>query len=541
MPVSTPQSLTVLIIDDEHFVRESLAIYFEDLGYHVLQAGNGLEGLDICRNTPPDIVYTDLRMPVLDGFGVAETLAVEFPELPVVVISGVGNIEEAIQAIHLGAWDYITKPIEDLELIEITTRQLLERAHLMRENREYRQKLELLVEERTSQLAESEERFRQLFLQHDDAIVLCTSDSFSIIEMNPAGCQLFGTIHPASPGLSASRLFQDREWHDIRTKLEQLHDREFMFHDLLPAVAIDGSPLTISFKGWRVTIGNRPYYYFSMRDMKEKVALEQEIRASQSRLIHANKMTSLGILISGMAHEINNPNNFISVNAGILGDIWRDAGPLLREAADNGPDYTLGGFDINSAIENAAQLIAGIERGSSRINTVVNGLKNFARADTSDTSGTFSIAEALNDARMILDHQIQSRTDAFSVHCPENLPAVRGSHQQIEQVVINLLVNALQALPERTHGIEVAATYNAEDDMVVVSITDQGIGMPPEVCSHIMEPFYTTRLNEGGTGLGLSICSSIIRDHNGTITFDSRPGAGTRVTVRLPAATGQTP
>ena len=541
MPVSTPQSLTVLIIDDEHFVRESLAIYFEDLGYHVLQAGNGLEGLDICRNTPPDIVYTDLRMPVLDGFGVAETLAVEFPELPVVVISGVGNIEEAIQAIHLGAWDYITKPIEDLELIEITTRQLLERAHLMRENREYRQKLELLVEERTSQLAESEERFRQLFLQHDDAIVLCTSDSFSIIEMNPAGCQLFGTIHPASPGLSASRLFQDREWHDIRIKLEQLHDREFMFHDLLSAIAIDGSPLTISFKGWRVTIGNRPYYYFSMRDMKEKVALEQEVRASQSRLIHANKMTSLGILISGMAHEINNPNNFISVNAGILGDIWRDAGPLLREAADNGPDYTLGGFDINSAIENAAQLIAGIERGSSRINTVVNGLKNFARADTSDTSGTFSIAEALNDARMILDHQIQSRTDAFSVHCPDNLPAVRGSHQQIEQVVINLLVNALQALPERTHGIEVAATYTAEDDMVVVSITDQGIGMPPEVCSHIMEPFYTTRLNEGGTGLGLSICSSIIRDHNGTITFDSRPGAGTRVTVRLPAATGQTP
>ena len=197
--------------------------------------------------------------------------------------------------------------------------------------------------------------------------------------------------------------------------------------------------------------------------------------------------------------------------------------------------------DINSAIENAAQLIAGIERGSSRINTVVNGLKNFARADTSDTSGTFSIAEALNDARMILDHQIQSRTDAFSIHCPDNLPAVRGSHQQIEQVVINLLVNALQALPDRTHGIEVAATYTAEDDMVVVSITDQGIGMPPEVCSHIMEPFYTTRLNEGGTGLGLSICSSIIRDHNGTITFDSRPGAGTKVTVRLPAATGQTP
>jgi len=528
--------LSVLIVDDERIVRTSLAIYFDDVGYRVLEAENGLSAIELCHRDTPDLVFTDLRMPGMDGFGVVERLNADFPELPVVVISGVGNVNEAIKALHLGAWDYITKPIEDLEIIEITSKRVLERARLKRENREYRQRLEQLVAERTRQLTESEERFHQLFLQHEDAIMLATADTFTIVELNPACIQLFGYDAAQLSGRSAALLFSAKVWDELRSGLTARKQKDYLFYEQLAAVAQDGTPLTISFKGWHVEIGPHTYYYFSMRNMREKVQLEQEIRASQARLIHANKMTSLGILLSGMAHEINNPNNFIGVNAALLADIWRDAGPQLEELAAAEPGATLGGLAIADAVENGSRLIDGILRGSSRIDAVVTGLKSFSRADTSGLEGRFDLCRVIQDARTILDHHIQSRTDCFSISCQEGLPAIRGSHQQIEQVVINLLVNALQALPDRSRGVRIQAGFDQEARQVVFTVVDEGQGMSPEVCERIAEPFFTTRIDEGGTGLGLSISSSIVRDHKGTITFQSEAGQGTTVTVRLPAA-----
>lgn len=528
--------MTVLIIDDERIVRSSLTAYMEDVGYRVLEAANGRDGIELCRREAPDLVFTDLRMPVLDGFAVVEQLTVGFPETPVVVISGAGNISEAIKALRLGAWDYITKPVEDLAVIDITARRVLERARLMRENREYRQRLESLVEERTRQLAESEERYRQLFLQHEDAVLLCSSDSLTVAEVNPAFMELFGIYPGDIMGQPAAQLFSDTVWGEITNRLFCLGNKDILLYEQLPAIAHDGALLTISFKGWLVAIGQRSFFYFSMRDMTEKIRLEQEISASQARLIQANKMTSLGILLSGMAHEINNPNNFIGVNAALLADIWRDVRPLLEEFGAVDGEVSLGGLPIGEAAENGSRLIDGIARGSARINAVVTGLKDFSRADTSRLNETIELGQVIQDACMILDHHIQGRTDSFQTSCEEGLPAVRGSHQQIEQVLINLLVNALQALPDRSRGVRVEAHHDRQAQQVVLTVSDEGVGMAPEVCAHIMEPFFSTRLDEGGTGLGLSISSSIIRDHGGTITFTSEPGTGTVVTVRLAVA-----
>jgi signal transduction histidine kinase len=273
-----------------------------------------------------------------------------------------------------------------------------------------------------------------------------------------------------------------------------------------------------------------------MRNMTEKVRLLQEIRASQARLIQANKMTSLGILVSGMAHEINNPNNFIAVNAALLAEIWRDAQPLLEELRREDGGISLGGLPIGEAADNGSRLIDGIMRGSVRIDAVVSGLKDFSRADTSSLNDTIELARVVHDACTILDHHIQGRTNCFQVRCQEGLPVVRGSHQQIEQVLINLLVNALQALPDRSRGVQVAADHDRQAGQVVLTVSDEGVGMSPDVCARITEPFFSTRLDEGGTGLGLSISSSIISDHGGTIQFQSEPDKGTVVTVRLPAA-----
>jgi len=526
----------VLVIDDEEMVRESLTAYLEDIGCQVLQAANGSEGLELFFRELPDLVLTDLRMPVLDGFAVVEGLTARSPETPIIVVSGVGKISEAVRAIQLGGWGYLTKPVEDLDELEITARRVLERARLLRENREYRQALEELVEQRTRQLGESEQRFHQLFLQHEDAILLCHGADLEIFDVNPAASGLFGYSHREMIQGGLGLIIPAAELALVADSLTGLADDAVFLRERVPALGRGGSELIISIKGWRVMFDNSVMYYCSLRDMGERIRAEEESRATHARLIQANKMSSLGLLVSGMAHEINNPNNFIGVNAALLEDIWRDARPVLTALAGQDDGITLGGLTLSDAAETGKRLIEGIARGSERISAVVKGLKDYSRADTAGLAGSVDIPRVIGDVRMILDHLIQAGTDRFQVCCPENLPIVRGSHQQIEQVLINLLNNALQALPDRSRGVLVRAAHDDSAAAVLLSVSDEGGGMTPDILAKLTEPFFSTRIAEGGTGLGLSICNSIVADHGGSLSFDSEPGRGTTVTVRLPVA-----
>ncbi|MEZ5583937.1 MAG: response regulator [Candidatus Competibacteraceae bacterium] len=156
---------TVLTIDDEQAIREIIAAYLEDSGFQVIQAQNGLQGLEVCRKQQPDLVLCDLRMPEMDGLQVLTAMTREFPELPIIVVSGAGVIGDAIDALKLGAWDYVTKPIEDMAVLEHAMEQALERAQLLRENREYREHLETAnaqLKQSLRQLEEDEEAGRRI-------------------------------------------------------------------------------------------------------------------------------------------------------------------------------------------------------------------------------------------------------------------------------------------------------------------------------------------------------------------------------------------
>lgn len=150
MTIESPVRL--LTIDDEEAIREGVAAYFEDSGYLVSVASDGLAALELIRQSPPDIIITDLRMPRLDGLELIDTVTAEFQNLPVIVLSGTGVLADAIAALRRGAWDYLTKPIQDLAELEIIVQRSLERAHLIAENHRYQSNLESLVEERTAQL-----------------------------------------------------------------------------------------------------------------------------------------------------------------------------------------------------------------------------------------------------------------------------------------------------------------------------------------------------------------------------------------------------
>ncbi len=152
----------ILIVDDEPLIRLNLRALLEDLSYSVCEAGDGRQALEHCRQSAPDLVLTDLRMPIMGGMELVERLRETAPEIPVLVISGTGSIADAIAAVRLGAWDYLTKPVEDAEALEIVIRRALERARMMTENRNYQCRLEEMVRERTGELAASEARYRRI-------------------------------------------------------------------------------------------------------------------------------------------------------------------------------------------------------------------------------------------------------------------------------------------------------------------------------------------------------------------------------------------
>lgn len=163
-----------LVIDDEASIRESFRFYLEDNNYTVDEAANGRDGLEQFSNHPPDIVLVDLRMPEVDGHQVLEKISKESPDTPLVVISGTGRIGDVVEALRLGAWDYLLKPVTDLSIVGHAVEKALERARLLRENRDYQNHLENEVERRTRELTgkvEEMTRFNRMAIGRERRII----------------------------------------------------------------------------------------------------------------------------------------------------------------------------------------------------------------------------------------------------------------------------------------------------------------------------------------------------------------------------------
>ena len=178
---------TLLTIDDEESIRCSIAAYFEDSGFNVVQACSGREGLKIIQAALPDVVITDLRMPDGDGLEVVGALRRMDDNLPVIILSGTGVLSDAIEALRMGAWDYIAKPVQDMVELEMIVGRCMERARLVRENRAYHDNLELLVSRRTAEL----HKLTIAVEQSANSVII--TDVEGIIEyVNPKFTQLTG-------------------------------------------------------------------------------------------------------------------------------------------------------------------------------------------------------------------------------------------------------------------------------------------------------------------------------------------------------------
>jgi polar amino acid transport system substrate-binding protein len=260
----------------------------------------------------------------------------------------------------------------------------------------------------------------------------------------------------------------------------------------------------------------------------------QEVKKQQQQLIQADKMSSLGTLVSGVAHEINNPSGLILLNLPMLKDAWEDALPHLDSLYEQGEGFDIAGLDYGRIRTEIPYIINEMDEGAQRIKRIVNDLRDFARQEAVDAIEPMNLNDVVSTAVRLLDVTIRSYTNQFSLILDPYLPSMLGHPQRIEQVVINLIINACQSLPDDQHGVKVETHIDHIRQRIVLSVYDEGCGIDSDAMPNLTDPFFTTKREQGGTGLGLSVSAGIIKAYDGTIKFKSTPGEGTRVDVTFP-------
>jgi PAS domain S-box-containing protein len=388
-------------------------------------------------------------------------------------------------------------------------------------------------------LSESERRYRFLFDGSPAGSVIIGPNGI-LVDINKSFEQSLGYGRDEIIGRSAADFIAAYDRARVMGVLQKRIAGEIISEEIdTPVLAKDGSVRFINFAGGQAQLFDRESFIgilITGVDVTERRKAEELARQQEQKLIQADKMATLGVLVSGVAHEINNPNNFIILNSDNLADIWKDIKPILQKYREQHGDFMLAGLHFDEIQEEVQPLISGISKGANRIRNIVQNLKDFARHEPGDMNQMVPINAVVDAATQILGSLIKKSTDRFSFINGEGIPSVKGAFQKIEQVVINLISNACQVLTSKNQAVSVATTYVRERGRVIITVTDEGAGISPENLKHIMTPFFTTKRDSGGTGLGLAISYNIIKDHGGELSFESELGKGTIASVSLPAA-----
>ncbi len=404
----------ILVVDDEECVRQLFAAYLGET-YSCEAAADAQEALEFLAREPFALVVTDMRMPGLSGIELLRKITERYRDTAVIIVSGIDRSQRVMDAIRLGASDYLVKPCE-LDVLTISVERALERRMLLRTARRYKQDLEI----RNSELAGQ------------------------------------------------------------KTEMERL----------------------------------------------------------QAQVLQAEKMASLGQLAAGVAHELNNPAGFIYSNIDLLKEhIERlktclsdyDGVELPPAAAARIAEIKIES-DYDNIVADLGSILSDCYVGAERIRDVVQNLRLFSRLDEAAVKRV-DLNEGIESTVRLLSGYYKSGCISLIRDYGE-IPQVNCYAAQLNQVWMNLLVNAAQAVAESNGDVRI--TTRCDGRTVIVSVSDSGPGMAPDELKKIFDPFFTTKPVGEGTGLGLSISHGIIERHGGKIDVESAPGQGTTFTVSLP-------
>lgn len=376
----------------------------------------------------------------------------------------------------------------------------------------YSTQLEELVQERTKELAISEQRFRELFDNASDGVVVLDKNGI-IINLNNKFCEMHGFDKSTLVGTHFKFLEVEDRKEENEEKLRRiLHGDPIVFET--EHYKRDGTRIILEVSSKGINIGGELFVQSFHRDITEKKAIQEQ-------LLHSQKMESIGSFAGGIAHNFNN------LLTAILG-----YAELLQEYSN---------LDADSK-----HRVNNIESSARKAGVLVSKLLGFARSDTFEIL-PLNLNDVIDDSVKLLEGVLNKRI-GLKTNLSNNIPTIEGDPNQIEQVIMNLMVNARDAMPDgglitiETSVTEVTkdrldiSTYIMPGRYILLTISDTGFGIPKKIINRIFEPFFTTKEKGKGTGLGLAMVYGVIKDHKGYITAHSEVGKGTTFDIYFPVS-----
>lgn len=419
------------------------------------------------RDAPADVILLDLHLPDGRGSSMVQRIRHAAPTTPLILIT----TSEDASLMATGADDFLSKFDLDSRTLDRSIRHAMQRQRLQSE-------------------------LREIVWRSPEAILIVGRGSV-VRFVNPAAEQLFGCDAEHLLGSTPSFALQSSDVFQIPT--------------------FDGSTRHAEVRVMDMQWLEEPAMMVAMRDISDRIRAEQ----LQRRLIHADKLASIGQMSAGIAHEINNPAAYVLANLTVLNDLLDEL--RGKQGQDEAAEQALAGM---------GELLTDCVGGMDRIRNVVSELKMFSRIERDDVEEV-DINQVVEAACHLASNEIRHR--ARLVKSLEEVPMLRGDAGKLTQVVVNLLINAAQAIDggDAAHNrIEVRTCFR--DRNVFLSVSDSGSGIDAGNLSRIFEPFFTTKTKERGTGLGLALVAELVRVHDGEVDVDSSPERGTCFTVRLP-------
>ncbi|MBI5252134.1 MAG: response regulator [Desulfomonile tiedjei] len=492
----------ILLADDEESIRNLMRMTLELDGYEVSMAEDGTRALDIFEKEKPEIVLLDVKMPGMSGIEVLSRIRGTAPDTEVIMITGHGDMDMAVECLRREASNFLTKPISE-ELLSLSLKRAMEKIALKKKLKKYTRNLETLVREANVEL-ERAYQFRENIIENSPDAIVCIRKGGEITIFNSAAEKLLGyKKHEVVGKMSIVRIYPPGGAKKIMKALRAddfggpgiLQKREVTLIDK------DGNEIPVYISAAILyEEGQEAGSMGIFTDLREKLKLEKQ-------LLRSEKLSSLGKLSAGIAHEINQP----------LTGVLTFAHLLLKKFKND---------------EKTRKDLEIIVRETTRIRGIVQGILDFAR-ETPMQKKPLRIQQVVDQTLEIIVHQQRFfGIELVKLYDP-SVPDVVIDSNLMKQVFMNIVLNALDAMGSSgTLTIKIGAS----NGWVEVDFSDTGKGMPEEMQDKIFDPFFTTKdSTEGmGMGLGLAISYGIVKNHHGDIQVTSKPGKGTTFTIRLP-------
>jgi PAS domain S-box-containing protein len=511
----------ILVVDDEPSVRTTLSAILKESGYQVDTADGFDTAVALVGKNSYAVVITDIILPGASGIDILEQVRKVNQEVQLITITGDPNIDSAAEAVRAGAYDYITKPIHRDVFLAVVNRAvqkarlLNEKKYLEEQNLIYRKQLEKLVGQRTKQLKTSELKYRTLFESAHDSIFLIDSLTGKILDVNQQAVHLMEKHREDLLGVEFWSIGMVSHSSELKRFFAEITRKGAGRLDDMGLHIRKNKKIRVDFSANVVELGDTKQVQVTIHDVTEKKMLEEKHREMEIELIQEQKLASIGMMSSGIAHNINSP---------LMGIMGLCQFLMMKNGESE---------ELKSVVEQA-----------SKISSIVKNLMFKSRSEQEKTPASIDINRLLKEELKFLESDLDFKHNIDKEYrFQEPLPEIRGVYSDFSQSFVNIIRNAVDAM-YNTPKKALTIRTQVDKSWISVEVGDTGCGIASEHIPRLFNPFFTTKPIRGkekegqptGTGLGLSSAYKLLSPYGVKFDIDSTVGKGTRFTVKIPVS-----